>query len=84
MDIQWWNILIGGGAFLVAIVTTLVGVGWRIRGLEASLREKAEEEAYRAVRKHVEAEHIRDSEGRTIRERIGVLEATCKQRHLGG
>lgn len=84
MEFQWLEFAIGLGAFLVAIVTALVGVGWRIRGLEARLKEQAEEEAYRSMRKHLEAEHTRDSEGRTLRERIGLMEATCKQRHPGG
>jgi len=90
VEFQWLEFGIGAGLFLIAVVTTLVGVGWRIRGMEARLREEsrenAEQEAFRAMKKHLDAEHTKDSEGRTLRERIGLVEATCKQRHpqIGG
>lgn len=74
MDPQVMSVGIGVLAFVVSIIVTLVGVSWRLRGV---IEKTVEEE----VRKHLEAEHSKDRDGRTIRERIGLLEATCRERH---
>lgn len=84
MDIQWFQFALGAGVFLLAIVTALVGVGWRMRGMEARLEDKVQDGVVEAMKDHWRAEHTRDGEGRTLRERIGLLEATCKQRHQTG
>ena len=71
MEADTVSVLIGVLAFIVSIVVTLVGVSWRLRGV---IEKSVEEE----LQKHVDGEHGKDGEGRTIRERVGLVEQSVK------
>lgn len=40
-------------------------------------------DASERMAEHIEAEHKKDAEGRSLRERIGSIEALCNERHGG-
>lgn len=72
------DFLLGAGGMIVGVVITLIGVTWRLRGTLDSLKEELKESCDTKVEaglaEHHEQEHAKDSKGRTIRERLLVLE----------
>lgn len=84
MNIEAWAGLAAVGSFVLGVVVAVASL--RRRDKEELQAAKAEALAgVRAeVAEHLSAEHTRDSEGRTLRERIGLIEAKCAERHPGG
>lgn len=73
----WLNVLIGAGAFILGVITTIGAMRRRDReSMKSCIKEEMEE--------HVNAEHTKDSEGRTLRERLGIAETNIKslQKHV--
>lgn len=63
-----WSILPAAGTFILGVVLAVISLRRRDRTeLKACIEQEMDE--------HLDAEHTRDSEGRTLRERIGLSEA---------
>lgn len=63
--------MIGSACFVLAVITTVIGVSWRIRNLQRVLVEET-------MKHHVEAEHAKDANGRTLRERVILIETSIE------
>ena len=73
------NAIMGGAGFLGGVIVTLVGVTWKLKGTFTALEDKLRELIWEAVdtslARHVDGEHAKDSNGRTLRERLMLLES---------
>lgn len=83
MGIEFWAGLAAIGSFVLGVGIAYSAVRRRGRAELEGVLQQAKAYADREIREHADAEHTRDSEGRTLRERIGNLEVRCRERHGG-
>lgn len=58
-----------GISFFIGVTATMVGAAWRLRTtIEREIRD--------VFKQHLETEHARDAQGRTLRERMALIEAS--------
>lgn len=78
MENDWaaLSAVIGAASFLMAVITTVAAVSWRIRSLQKSVIEEVTKHQEDMMRHHIEAEHSKDAQGRTLRERVILIETS--------
>jgi len=78
MDVVWFGVI----AALVGITATAVGASWRVRSLVDDRDEKLIgiflQEIKKEMTAHANAEHGKDGSGKTLRERIILLESAFR------
>lgn len=83
MGIEFWAGAAAIGSFILGVGIAFAAVRRRDKAELEGVLQQGKAYTDREVREHVDAEHTKDSEGRTIRERIGNLEVRCRERHGG-
>lgn len=68
-----------GISFLVGVIATALGAGWRIRSAIDTAVDVATDKIMRemseTMKNHFDSEHGKDSGGKTLRERVILLES---------
>jgi len=79
------------GAFILGVGLAILSMRRRDKAERSAILQEAKVFVAEELKEHWRAEHQRDSENRTVRERVGLqeqrvktLEDRCRERHGGG